>query len=323
MTMLSGLLPRLGSLFAQRGVQAIAAGFLSGALGGTALVASGLVPVGGTRLAPPSVALVACPGSGAVLAKVPSGEALLVTARSADGGWLQVYIGEPGLDRAWAPASALKLQSASDTLPVADCAGLPPPVAVGSPGPTPAATPTVPPSIPASVAPATPILTRSPTAPPKSTLPPTPKPTPKPTQQPSPTATPFVDTTAPSVGHPTTDGYYDSGSNKWYIFSPGGGCTPDHANIYVTVTDPDDAVAGVTLYIKPWGYGSYFTKTMTFVGSNTWHATIDTDQGFVWSSTDLQNQVYYWVNAVDSHGNTSGDSYPTVNYLLYKGSCIL
>ena len=94
--MLANVLPRLGSLLSQRGVQAIAAGFLSGAVGGSALVATGLVPLGGTRLAPPTVALMACPGAGGTLARVTTGQSLLVTARSADGRWLDC----PAYDRA-------------------------------------------------------------------------------------------------------------------------------------------------------------------------------------------------------------------------------
>ena len=125
------------------------------------------------------------------------------------------------------------------------------------------------------------------------------------------------------MANPTTTGYDDPNSTKWFIFSPGAQCTPPFATITTTATDPDDAVAGVTLYYKPWGYASYFTKAMTPGGSNTWSATINTDEGFVWNDQEFQNQIYYWVRAVDSNGNYSGDVYPTVNYLLYKGGCIL
>src|SRR5947209_1835971 len=180
MTLLANVLPRLGSLLTQRGVQAIAAGLLSGAVGGSALVATGLVPLGGTRLAPPTVALMACPGAGGTLAQVTTGQSLLVTARSADGRWLEVYIGEPGIDRAWVPADSLRLQSAADGLPVADCAA----PATATPGPlgSPAATGTAlpAPTIEATVAPS---ATLGPTLAPGVT----PSPTPRPTATPKPT----------------------------------------------------------------------------------------------------------------------------------------
>ena len=117
--MLANFGPRLVSMVTQHGV-AIAAGVLSGAVLGGAGVASGLIPVGGSR-AGPAVALMACPGPGRELARIPDGQTLLVIARSADGAWLQVYVGEPGIDRAWVPATKLRLQSAAAGLPVADC----------------------------------------------------------------------------------------------------------------------------------------------------------------------------------------------------------
>lgn len=117
--MLANLGPRLASLVTQHGM-AIAAGILSGAVLGGGGLASGLISVGGSR-AGPTVALMACPGSGPELTRIPDGQTVLATARSADGAWLQVYVGEPGIDRAWVPATTLRLQSAAAGLPVAAC----------------------------------------------------------------------------------------------------------------------------------------------------------------------------------------------------------
>src|SRR5437867_9021507 len=98
---LGSLWSRIGSLLAQRGTQAIVAGLVVGIGGGSALVVTGLSPFGKGQI-PANLALLACPGSGGVLANVPTGASLLVTGRSSDGHWLEVYLGEPGVDRAWA-----------------------------------------------------------------------------------------------------------------------------------------------------------------------------------------------------------------------------
>jgi hypothetical protein len=314
MTLLANLVPRLGTLFAQRGVQVIAAGLLSGVVGGSALVATGLVPLGGTRLAPPTVALVACPGSGPALAQVPAGQTLLVTARSADGGWLQVYVGEPGVDRAWAPASALRLQTGADALPVADCtvpASAQP--SVGTPTPTATAIVLTPPpgqSVAPTTAPsARPATTSAPTPTPKASPSPTPHVTPHPTPTPGPTPspTPVPDTTAPSL----------TGLNA----NPN--CIQSiSSTISVNVTDPDDAISSVTIGISPPGALPYIdTMVKDKVGSG-WHYTVTPQGGWVDGFVD------YTVYAQDSHGNNSSASSThdtsTTNYLYYApGGCIV
>ncbi|MEO8274232.1 MAG: hypothetical protein ABI620_09205, partial [Chloroflexota bacterium] len=126
-------------MVAQPAIQAVVAGVLTGAIAGTAIASAG-VPFGAPSDAP-KVALQACPGTGPVLAHVPGGQTMLVTARSADGAWLEVYLGEPGVDRAWAPASALTLQAPVDGLPVGGCEGVPLPSPTPPPTLAPGATP--------------------------------------------------------------------------------------------------------------------------------------------------------------------------------------
>ena len=90
--MIASIVPRIVLLFAQRAVLAIGTGLLSGVVIGAGGVAAGLIPVGGSHVAP-TVALLSCPGSGPELTRIAAGQTLLVTARSRDGLWLQVYVG--------------------------------------------------------------------------------------------------------------------------------------------------------------------------------------------------------------------------------------
>jgi hypothetical protein len=98
MSLFSGI----GSMVAQRGVQAIAAGVLSGAVTGGALVATGIVPVG-TVGPTTTITVRACPDAGAELTQAADGDTLLVTGRSADGLWLEVYVGQPASTEAGCP----------------------------------------------------------------------------------------------------------------------------------------------------------------------------------------------------------------------------
>ena len=110
------------------------AGGLTGILAMGALIATNVVPVhsGGSGASPRGLVLVACPGSGPVLAVIEPGQRLLVTGRSDDGTWLQVYLPGPGLTSAWAPARELQPSGDPNTLPVAGCN-----LAVASPTGTP------------------------------------------------------------------------------------------------------------------------------------------------------------------------------------------
>jgi hypothetical protein len=307
------LLSGLGSLLAQRGAQAIAAGLVGGVVGGAGLMASGLVPVGGTRAAA-TVALLACPGSGNVLVQTSDGETLLVTARSADGRWLQVDLGQPGVDRAWAPASAVRMESAVETLPVADCAA-PTDVPSASAGPTATAvviTPTPGPT-----------LTAGPTALPTPTSSPTrsatPKPTAKPTPKPTPIATP--DTTPPSITNITvSDAYVDPSSGQHVINAQGNGCgTPYQATISASITDPSGLAGGtVNLFFYEPNTLNVHTQPMAFnLNDHLWRSTITAQGGW------QPYEIVYWIRAQDRAGNLSDYVYPNSSYLLYMGQCIL
>lgn len=327
-------LSSIGAVFSRPGMQAVA-GLMSGAVAGSALVASGAIPFGGSATAAPSVILLACPGAGPVLAELSDGEALLVTARSADGTWLQVHIGQPGVDRGWAPAAALRMESAADALPVADCSG-PSAAPSGSPAatasaivataspspsapsPTPTTAPTAAPTPTITPRPtATPTPRPTPTPTPRPTPTPSPKPTPKPTPTPvpTPTPTPPPDTTAPTLSNLIiTSPGRDPNDGQFYIY--GQGCPPPQtATVTVNATDPDDPVSAVTLYYWPGGSGVLSTSMVKQSNSNVWVGTI-VAQG--WDA----GQISYWVRAVDTHGNIRQLDQSN-NYILTKGMCFL
>jgi hypothetical protein len=314
MTLFANLGPRLGSLFAQRGVQAIVAGVLSGVVGGSALVATGVIPTGGTRQAP-DLALMACPGSGPVLAHVPTGKTLLVTARSGDGAWLEVYIGEPGIDRAWAPVSALKLQSAADALPVDDCAAASTLQPLGTPTPTVTAV-VVTPSPEPSLAPnATPTLAPSATPRPTASLKVTPKPTgtPHPTPTATPVPTPTPDTTGPTISNLTITGAVACGDipSQYCIFVTV--CPPPNAaTISIDATDPS-GVIDANLWYRLGSSGGYSAVGLNHSG-DTWSGTI--------SAGSSGGQVEYFWEAFDSFGNQSNLN-NTSDRILRIDGCIL
>lgn len=306
----------LGSLVSQPGMQVIGAGLLSGVVAGGALVATGVIPTGGTRVNAATVALLACPDVGPVLADIFDGQTLLVTGRSADGAWLRVYVGGP-VDAGWAPASALKLDSPADALPVADCAALTPgplgtPVAtatavVETASPEPSGEPSVGPS-------------PSPRVTPRVTPRPTPRVTPRPTKTPKPTPTP--DTTPPSLSNMTATGFFSNGA--YYITGPSSiNCPPHESTITVTATDPS-GVASVTLYYLP-GNSGVLSTTMSPAGGNTWQGVIVAEDS--WSDAqfpdDPNGLINYWVRATDTEGNLSGSFDHSNNYRLYSGVCLL
>jgi PKD repeat protein len=92
------------------------AGFALGALLVWPLV-SGLVP----RPSVSEVAMISCPGDGSQVGVIRLGDQVLVTGRTADGAWVQVQYGGPGLARAYVPAGALTVAGDVATLPVVDC----------------------------------------------------------------------------------------------------------------------------------------------------------------------------------------------------------
>jgi hypothetical protein len=236
--MLAGLLPR-ATTFVAHHAMAIAAGVVSGAVIGTAAVVGGLIPTGGTNGS--TIALLACPGSGPEVARITSGQHMLVTAKSADGTWLLVYIGEPGVAGGWAPAAALRLQDATANLPVSECGTE---VALATQLPT-----LGPPSFVPSP---TPLVTIEPTLAPTPTVKPTPKPTPKKTPRPTPTINPNVPVISKMVAAQKciTDGEFE--------------------NISVDVTDADDnyMTLDVELRVDPPGLPAYDDGHFDYSGTD-------------------------------------------------------
>jgi hypothetical protein len=326
MTMLAGVGSRLGALVAQRAVQVAAAGLLSGAVAGGAVVAAGLSPFDGKQTTA-MLAILACPGSGPELAHIPGGQTLLVTARSGDGHWLEVYVGEPGVERGWAQASALRLQSAPDGLPVGGCVQTaavpsiaPAPSRSPSPEPGPSILATVGPSPtpaptlkPGQTATPTPRATPKPTLKPGQTPTPTPHATPTPTPTPTPTATPVP--TPPDLTSPTLSNLHDTNT-----------CLgPDltSTTMIVNATDPDDAVSQVSV---SWHAPGAVTQLsfMHWSGSN-WQLNFTYNPA--WSS----GYISYTVTGTDTHNNNSvplhndnTQTYSLDNFIIIQPSgCII
>jgi hypothetical protein len=316
MSLLAGVAPRLATLVAQHGA-AIAAGALSGALVGGTGVATGVIPTGAANGAP-TRALLACPGSGPEVARISSGQPILVTARSADGAWLEVYVGEPGIDSGWASADALKLRDAASGLPVADCgtevAVAPTPGQIASPAPLPSQI-GLPTATPGPTAGPSPSLTPKPTVTPKPTRtpPPTPKPTPVPTPTPTPVPTSFKSANPPVVSELIAYGsclpYGDPGYTE---------------SLAVTASDADagDAIT-VTLHVFPPGLPSFDAPDFTSngYGTDTWEGYFDATK--YWTTSGV---VKWSVTATDLSGNvttvTSSSDPSDPSWVWYEaGTC--
>jgi hypothetical protein len=312
MSFLSGGLPQLASLLAQPAV--LAAGVATGVAVGAVGVGTGAIPVTdpGPRLTP----LYECPAVGRVVRSLQPDQKVLVTARNADGTWLELYIGQAGAERAWVPASALQLRAAPDSLPVDDCT----PSATTAPLPTTLEPPSVGPSesappptgVPATVAP-----TGGPTATPAGSATPQPTKTPKPTPSPTPSPTPPNGPTVSNLGI----GYasYDSGTGTWFIRQPGSGypnsCDNTQVTFQVNATDPD-GVASATLYYQPQG-GSVGTVSMYVEDPATGLYQAD-----LWSTNDWSLGVIdYWVKATDTLGHVSARENPSSGNVLELRSC--
>jgi hypothetical protein len=297
------------SLLAQPAMLAVGSGVLAGALAGTGLVVTGILPGRPNS----QLTIVSCYDNGRVIGHVTAGQSMLVTARSTDGTWLEVYIGVPGAARGWAPRSSLRFEGSIDALPVATCVGFIPPASLGAPataGPsaTPSGAPTsvptfAPSAAPSIVATATPTLGPSvtPSASPKPTR--TPKPSPKPTplpppptSPPTPTPAPTTDVFAPTVSAPfiTSPGPYLNGS---YYINADYHCAQPTATIRVTASDPS-GLNFVRLYYRPAG-GATTYVTMSFVSGNTYQAVLAPNASW------LDGEIGLWALAQDVHGNTS------------------
>jgi len=260
-----------GGLFAGKSLAVLGGGLLAGALGGTVLVASGTVHVGGggTTGTPSAgtggLEVVACPGRGPLIGAIPRGQKVLVTGRSADGGWLQVLWPVPGIARAWTKAGPLALEGDAASLPVAACDAPPAPTPRPTAEPTPAPG-TTPGPTPAPTPVATPGPTPAPTPTPRQSARPTP--TPRPTPRPTPTPTPRPNTAPTLTGlrADATSISYDRGN-----FCP---TAPKKVTISVAASDPD-GIASVTLYWRAPGAKAYSSRPMTLVGGR-YAATLDT-----------------------------------------------
>jgi hypothetical protein len=292
MSFLSGI-PQLAALVAQPAV--LAAGVAAGIAVGTIGVATGAIPVTDAGPAARLTALYECPGSGRVVASLASDQNVLVTARSADGTWLQLYIGQLGAERAWAPAGALQLEAAPDTLPVADCE----PAATAEP------TGLQPPSFPPTVAPSETLV---PSAEPSAAGTPTPRPsaTVASTPTPKPTATPF---TGPFLSDLLIYDVPQSLEGVYYINQPPCGGTWTIAPFNVEATDPD-GMGSVDLYFQPTNGAVQPPVSMTYEGSSPdrngqYNGSFGSD-GY-WDF----GPVAYWVVGTDKLGNTA---------TLYPGS---
>ncbi len=179
-----GPLAGLAAAVAGNGLLAIATGLIVGVLGSGTLLATGAVHVGGGNAAPAAapvgLQVIACPDAGPVIGSIPRGEKVLVTGRSADGAWLQVFYPGPAFDRAWTKAGPLQLEADPNTLPVASCEA----PATPTPRPTPGASTAVVASPEAS-----PSVEPSPS--PAVSQAPSPSPSPRPSPSPSPGASPI------------------------------------------------------------------------------------------------------------------------------------
>ncbi len=275
-----------GGLFAGKSLAVLGTGLLAGAVGGGVLVASGAVRFGGhtaTAGGPPGAAngpglqVVPCPDQGPVLGTVAADQKVLVTGRSADGGWLQLYWPGPGLERAWTRAGVLRLDGDAASLPVAACAA--PPTA--TPRPTEEPTPTAAP---------TPVVTASPT--------PSPGPTPTATARPTPSPT-LIPNAAPTVSDlraDTTTVSYDQGSY----------CPTARKAVTISVTASDaDGIASVTLYWKKPGATNYAARPMTLSGGR-YAATLDTKADGITGA----GRLAYYVVARDANARPKSTRSP-------------
>lgn len=334
------LLSGVTSLASSPGALAIGAGVLAGAVTGTAVVASGVL----SSPEPQQLALVACPNTDIVVARVTSGQSMLVMAKSGDGSWLELYIGEPGVDSGWAPAADLRVSDSLDSLPVRGCEVAAASLAPGeTPTPTPEATPT-PTPLPSGVTP----------PPPTPTPFPTPTPTPKPTPTPSPlppgvTASPFVATPLPPPPPPPTDEPPPppteeppppptpnpppvvsnlARTNGCIDNAPGSSST-----ITVTATDPGDTLTVRSRFGYRIGVNQFYkigvgTVTMSPTGGNQYSYTITGATLHSWGFDQSSPGVYrdveltFEVTAYDSTNTPSGTLYShnlTATQIQYQG----
>ncbi|HET7180859.1 MAG TPA: hypothetical protein VFI15_01350, partial [Candidatus Limnocylindrales bacterium] len=254
-----------------------------------------------------------------------SDQNVLVTARSADGQWLEIYIGQVGAESGWARASSLQLKAAPDSLPIAACT----PAATAGPGPAtlepPASGPSLLPSVGPSLAPSlVPSVAPSVTGVPATVAPSagaTPTPTPAPTKTPKPTATPAPTPTAPT-GPTLTAFTLNPYPGYWYIVEdpPGSGQYPIYqvgctignwtVGFYIEAQDPD-GIASMTLYYQPQGVNDPIQQAMGEEGPGEYYTEIVTEDG--WSLGDID----YWITAIDGVGDSTTFNGPSNKQIVY------
>lgn len=310
MSFLSGI-PQIASLIAQPAV--LAAGVATGVAVGAVGVGTGAIPV--TDPAPHNAPLYECPGSDRIVTSISPNQNVLVTARTADGQWLQIYIGEAAAERGWAPASALQLKAAPDSLPVADCT----PEATAEPVPTTLEPPRLGPTTSAAAPSDVPTFGPTPTATPIPSPTKTPKPTPTPTPTPAPTPTAPTGPTLTAFTLNPFPGY-------WYIDEdpPGSGIYPIYqvsctigdwtVGFYIEAQDPDGIVSA-TLYYQPQGVSDPLQQSMGEEGSGEYYTEIVSDDA-TWYFGDVD----YWITVVDGVGDSTTFNGPS-NYRIVYTLC--
>ncbi len=310
-----GPLAGLASLLTGSSLLAIAAGLVVGVAGAGTLLATGAVHVGGGTAAPATstagLQLVACPDTGPVIGTLPQGEKVLVTGRTGDGAWLQIYYPGPAFDRAWTKAGPLQLEADASGLPVAACEAPPSP----SPAPSPAASTAIVPSAQPSPSPqASPSPSPSPSAGP-SPSPSSPSPSPSPTPTPTPKPTPNTPPVIASLNPSTSSVSYDQGAY----------CPTAPKTLTFTLKASDaGGVTSATLYWRKPGATTYAAAPMTLAGGSaqngTWRVTLDTTANGITAAGRL---TYYAValdaSAARARTPASGTQVVTVNVCVNTG----
>ncbi len=271
-----GPLAGLAAAVATNGLLAIATGLIVGIIGSGTLLATGAVHVGGGGAAPVptpvGLQLVACPDAGPVIGSIPKGEKVLVTARSADSAWLQVYYPGPAFDRAWTKAGPLQLEADPASLPVASCEAPPTP----TPRPTPGASTAV-------VASPEPSPSVEPSASPAASPSPSPSPAPSPSPGVSPSPIPSPTPNLPPVIAGLT------ASTKTLSYDQGAYCPTATQTVTFTLKASDaGGIASATLYWRKPGESTYRPLPMQNASgsaqSGTWTATVDTRTNGPWNA---------------------------------------
>lgn len=257
-----------GGLFTGQSLAVLGAGLLAGAVGGAGLVASGTVDFSGAAnggsaggaaggATGAGLEVVPCPDQGPVIGTIPQNQQVLVTARSADGGWLQLHWPVPGIEFGWTKAGPLQLDGDPSSLRIGGCEAAP------TPTPRPTVEPT---ATPAPTPTASPTATPAPTASPTPTARPTARPTPTAQPTPSPTPTPNAGPTLSAVKASTTT----------ISFDQGGYCPDARKTVTFSVTASDrDGIASVTLVWRKPGATTFSQRPMTLSGGR-YVATLDT-----------------------------------------------